>query len=159
MIFRSNYFVCAILSFWDIIDFVFSPLLCIQDSAEIWRKKIRIKDPSLNSLASESGSQHFLGGIEDPSLNWLASELGLQNSLPEFSLVLLTTDKYKIYHNSRANNLIKKKSPIRIFCIFWDKYHFWPILDPKHLKIVNKVNNKIDYISKTKSHTKKKVVN
>ena len=40
--------------------------------------------------------------------------------------------------------------------IFWDNHNFWPYLVGKNTwKIVNKIINKIDYISKTKSYTKK----
>ena len=48
--------------------------------------------------------------IEDPSLNWLASESGSQKSLRDFFLPssLLTTVEYKIDHNSKTKNRTKK---------------------------------------------------
>ena len=39
-----------------------------------------------------------------------------------------------------------------------DEHNFWPNLDPKHLKIVNKVINEIDFTSKTKKRLKKSLV-
>ena len=57
--------------------------------------------------------------------------------------------------NRTKKKLTNTKTPFRTMCIFWDEHHFGPILDAKHLEIVNKVINKIDYISKTKNRTKK----
>ena len=51
-----KWFFCAILSFWDMIDFVFSLCNAFRTCRNL-KKKIRIQDPTLNWVASESGSE------------------------------------------------------------------------------------------------------
>ena len=75
---------------------------------------------------------------------------------------LLTTVKYKIDNNSNTENRTKKLrntiTPIITLCIFWDQDHLWKkmTLGKKNFGFLfNTKMTRIDYISKTKNHTKK----
>ena len=90
---------------------------------------------------------------------WGPSPFNIKKFLHSSSPESTTKVKYKIDHNSKTKNRTKKYSCIQKlrseYCASFEiNITFWRKNDQKHLKIVNKVIDRIDYISKTMNRTK-----